>query len=156
MREKKQHLLITTASLFQILALLIIWRLQHRQTCLDTPHTVTPVTTQQPLSLAMFCHFSFLWRNSPNRALSEQFLRFTVRTQTWRDPMKEWSAHRKGCYLHNKHKRRTTLGRRNQATPGLRLRPHGYRDRYQTGITAYLRSSQYIRVNNVNGGVTAE
>jgi hypothetical protein len=56
--------------------------------------------------------FFFLWWNSPTRAKAASLLRFVGHTQldthtAGRTPLDEWSARRKGRYLHNKHNRRT-------------------------------------------------
>jgi hypothetical protein len=77
-------------------------------------------------------YFHFLWCNSPTWALADSFSMFLNHTHSHgRIPLNEWSARRKGRYLHNTQQIQDTPSQEFepaiQAIAVSRLRPHGHR-----------------------------
>jgi hypothetical protein len=128
------------------------------ENCLELHHTSNSnvFSSSQSLQLAARCLFLhdnlvnnifFLWHYNPLWALSSSVLRFLNHTQTHgRTPLHEWSAHRRGLYLHRTTQNINTRdihalsGIRtrdssNQAARDLHLTPRGHRDRLLNDIT---------------------
>ena len=113
--------------------------------------------------------FLFLWRSSPTRASASSLLRFIGHTHTHTHththgatPLNEWSALRRGHYLHNAQQTHKTnihavsgiLTRdpSSQAAEDPRLSPHGHHYRHSNILVMRI---FYIRVwDALNCGTT--